>query len=210
MSIPSAISRGELLREFCARREPVTIIGDEETHWGSFLHFDVDLTLELLPGADPSFVTSSVHAVCFGQPPGSSVLLGTVKHYDENQGRLLLTSLSPITRLERRLSQRIPVPINCGLVARIVQGEEQWTPRPVDLSMSGLGIEFAPDATPKLAMGTSVNVTLRFGDHATELPARVAREDKGSYGLCFIPPIPHPLQRIYRLLERGAPNHTDR
>ncbi len=206
MSIPSAISRGELLREFCARREPVTIIGDEETHWGSFLHFDVDLTLELLPGADPSFVTASVHAVCFGQPPKSSVLLATVKHYDEDCRQLLLTSLSPITKLERRRFRRLPIPVNCGLVVRIDRGEQQWTPKPLDLSMGGMCVEFPPDPVTELEVGTSVDVKLRLGHHATELPATIARQHQNSYGLAFLLPIPQPLQQIYELLERGTPN----
>ncbi len=205
MSIPSAISRGKLLREYCASREPVTIIGDEETHWGSFLHFDVDLTLELLPGAEPSFVTSSVHAVCFGQPPKSSVLLATVKHYDESCRQLLLTSLSPVTKLERRRFCRLPVPVNCGLVVRVDRGELQWTPKPLDLSMGGVCVEFPPDRVTELEVGTSVVVKLRLGHHAAELPATIARQDESSCGLAFLPPIPQPLQQIYKLLERGIP-----
>ncbi len=203
MSLPSAISRAELLKECCASREPATIIGDEQTHWGSFLHFDVDLTLELLPGAEPSFVTSSVHAVCFGQPPKSSVLLATVKHYDEGCRQLLLTSLSPIRRLERRRFPRLLVPANCGLVVRIDRGEQQWRPKPLDLSMGGACVEFPLDQVTGLEVGTSLDVKLTLGHHAAELVAKVARQDNGSYGLAFLPPIPQPLQQIYKLLERG-------
>ncbi len=205
MSIPSATSRAKLLRECCASREPVTLIGDEKTHWGSFLHFDVDLTLELLPGSDPSFVVSSVHAVCFGKPPKSSVLLASVKHYDKGCRQLLLTSLSPITRLERRRFSRLPVPVNCGLVVRIGWREQQWTAKPLGLSMGGVGVEFPLDQVTELDVGTSVDVKLRLGPHAAELPAKVARQDKSSYGLAFLPPVPQPLQQIYKLLERGFP-----
>lgn len=205
MSIPSAISRAELLKACCESREAVTIIGDEETHWGSFLHFDVDLTLEVLPGPDPSFVTSSVHAVCFGQPPRSSVLLGAVKHYDEGCRQLLLTSLSPIRRLERRRFRRLPVPVNSGMVVRICRGGQQLTPRHLDLSIGGVCIELPKDRVTELEVGSSVDVKLRLGHHVAELPAKVARQHKGSLGLAFVEPTPQSLQRIYELLERGTP-----
>ena len=204
MPILHRTSTPELLKECCASRAPVTIIGDEDVHWGSFLHFDVNLTLELLPGGDPDFATSSIRAVCFGQPPGSSVLLATVKHYDEHQGHLLLTSLSPITRLERRRSRRIPVPVNCGLVVRLGREEQQWTPTPVDLSLSGLCVEFARDELAQPAVGSFVDVKLSLGDRALELQAQVVRQKKRSYGLCFLHPISQPLQQICELLERAT------
>lgn len=205
MPIPSTISGTELLSECCANRVPATIIGDEETHWGSFLHFDVDLTLELLPGADPSFVPSSVHAICFGEPPKSSVLLATVKHYDDRCRQLRLTSLSPITRLERRRFRRLPVPVNCGLIIRIDRGGQQWVPKPLGLSMGGMRVEFPIDRVTELEVGVSVDVKLELGHHAAELPAKVARQDKGSVGLAFLQPVPQSLQSIYELLERGTP-----
>ncbi len=205
MPIPSTFSGDELLRECCASRAPATIIGDEETYWGSFLHFDVDLILELLPGADLSFVPSSIHAVCFGEPPKPSILLAKVKHYDGGCRQLLLTSLSPITRFERRRFRRLQVPVNCGLIARINRGGRQWEPKPLSLSMGGVRVEFPIDQVTELAVDASVNVKLKLGHHVAELPAKVARRDRDSVGLAFLQPVPQSLQRIYELLERGTP-----
>jgi hypothetical protein len=203
--IPNTISGTELLRECCDNRAPATIIGDEETYWGSFLHFDADLVLELLPGASPTFAPSSVHAVCFGEPPKSSVLLAKVKQYDEGSRHLLLTSLSPVTRLERRRFRRLQVPANCGLDILIDRGGQQWTPKILSLSMGGVRIEFPADRAAELEVGASVDVRLKMGQHTVELPAKVARQDKGSVGLAFQPPIPPSLQNIYKLIELGTP-----
>jgi hypothetical protein len=205
MPIPNTFSGIELLRECCASRAPVTVVGDEETHWGSFLHFDVDLTLELLPGADSSFVLSSVYAVCFGKPPKSSVLLAKVKHYDGGSRHLLLTSLSPITRLERRSSHRLPVPVNSGLTVVIEGGGQKWVPKPMGMSMGGMSVKFPMDQATELEAGASVDIKLKLDHHTAELSAKVVRQDKGSVGLAFRQPVPQSLQRIYELLERGTP-----
>ena len=205
MPIQNTISGAELLRECCASQAPATIIGDEEIHWGNFLHFDVDLTLELLPGADPGFIPSSVYAICFGEPQKSSVFLAIVKRYDVGNRKLLLTSLSPITKLERRHSRRLQVPVNCGLIVRIDRGGQQWAPKPLDLSMGGVGVEFPIDQVPELEIGASVDVRLKLGHHAAELSAKVAHQDKGSVGLAFLQPVSQSLQRIYELLGRGTP-----
>lgn len=205
MPIPNAISGAELLKECCANRAPATIIGDEETYWGSFLRFDDDLILELLPGAEPSFVPSSIHAVCFGEPSKSSVLLAKVKRYDDACRQLLLTSLSPITKLERRRLRRLQVPANCGLVVRVDREGQQWAPKPLDLNMGGVRVEFPIDRVPELEVGAAVDVKLKMGHQAAELPAKVAHQDEDSVGLTFLQPVPQSLQRIYELLERGAP-----
>jgi hypothetical protein len=205
MPIPRTISGAKLLRECCVNRTPAAIIGDEKTYWGSFLHFDVDLLLELLPCADPSFVPSSVHAVCFGEPPKSFVLLATIKQYDAGSRQLLLTSLSPITKLERRRFDRLQVPVNCGLVIQIDRGGQQWAPKPLDLSMGGVRVQFPIDRVTELEVGAAVDVTLKLGHQAAELPAKVARQDKDSFGLEFLQPVPRSLQRIYELLGRGTP-----
>lgn len=205
MPIPNRNSGTELLRECCASRAPVTVVGDEETHWGNFIHFDVDLTLELLPGADSSFLPSSVYAVCFGKPPKSSVLLAKVKHYDGGSRQLLLTSLSPITGLERRSSHRLPVPVNSGLIVLIEGGGQKWEPKPLELSMGGMSVKFPTDRVTELEVGASVDVKLKLENHSAELSAKVARQDKNSVGLTFRKPVPQSLQRIYGLLERGTP-----
>jgi hypothetical protein len=146
-----------------------------------------------------------VHAVCFGEAPQSFVLLGTVKQYDGSSRKLLLTSLSPITRLERRSFGRLQVPVNCDMNVSINRGERQWTPKPLNLSMGGLRVEFPMDKMAQLEMGASVDVKIKLGNHTAELPAKVARQDKDSIGLAFMQPVPQSLQKIYQFLERGTP-----
>jgi hypothetical protein len=125
--------------------------------------------------------------------------------------RLVLEIPTKIVGIDARLAQRVPIKRNSGLRVRVTTRDgRSWAPRPIDLSLTGILIEFPAGKTPDLAVGSKIELELCLGSEVAELTGEVRRRIKHQYGLFFrkvfskrgISP-PLPLRRIVETLSPG-------
>ena len=118
----------------------------------------------------------------------------------------------PITgewQARHRRSVRVPVAgQRLHVVVRAVTGPS-WNPAGVNLSTTGILVEFPPDVAPReLELGAELKVALRFETLAVMLDAEVKRRDRNQYGIAFALVVdnevsfePDPLRMLVAALE---------
>ncbi len=101
--------------------------------------------------------------------------------------QLALRMPSELFGHEARRALRVPVDSSKGLSARVslVRREGTLHAIPLDLSLTGILLEFGPEEDPELQLGTMVEVGLRLGEDEVTLPAEVRRRAGHRYGLMF-------------------------
>jgi hypothetical protein len=87
---------------------------------------------------------------------------------------------------ERRSAFRVPIFGDSAPVVQI-RGNDQasWTPQPVDISLTGILVDFSKGEVPDLPIDTSVQVQLRLNEVEVELLGQVRRRDGARYGIFF-------------------------
>ena len=98
--------------------------------------------------------------------------------------------------------QRLQVVVKAGTGS-------SWNPAAINLSTTGILVEFPPDLAPReLECGAELRVALRFETHAVMLDAEVKRRDGRQYGIAFCPTVdneasfkPDPLRMMVAALE---------
>jgi len=135
------------------------------------------LVLDLLGDTkgQPRFLTSCVVSYYVGSC--STVFITRVESFilgvDEQPSKLTVKMPGAITLAETRQSVRVPVVegVDLDVVAR--QQDKTWRPRPLDISLSGIRLEFADD--PGLAIGARLLVELALEEQRASLQAEVRR-----------------------------------
>ena len=218
--MPGAILEKDVLEECCANRLPVTVLEPHGLHRGRFAALNRDVTIDLsslrwkvgLSTAVqpwPGFIPSSVCTAFFGHQTGSAAFLGSVKSYDHSRRRLVLEPLTTLVKVEARRAWRIPLHKGAGLLVHLSREGKGYSPRAVNISLTGILVEFPRDEVPDLDVGTLLDLELRLQDRSVELRTEVRRRDKDCYGLFFTDSVgegrvtvPEPLNQIVNSLEK--------
>jgi hypothetical protein len=99
---------------------------------------------------------------------------------------LSLKITTKIFGVEARMSYRIPIETGSVLILRLfTQDGATLHPRPVDVSLTGILIEFGKIDDPDLALSSVVGLEMQLADQTANLKAVVKRRDGHRYGLFF-------------------------
>jgi len=85
-----------------------------------------------------------------------------------------------------RRSVRVPLTGQRLEVDLKAAGGFYWVPAGINLSTTGILVEFSPGSTPDLDNGTRLEVSIRFETHRVRLAAEVKRRDGCQYGVVFV------------------------
>jgi hypothetical protein len=172
------------------------------------------LTFDMLPDRTDSFPEASLCSVAFVYGDFSYVFLASVLGFHERPApepsQLDLETPLQIAACKKRIRYRVPVFKDSGLeVHAIVEGGLLVRARALNLSLTGVLIEFAEVTDPHLPVGAGLHVTLGLGDQELGLAGEVVHTHGHQYGISFrdaggtlIPDPPEPLRKIVRMLER--------
>jgi hypothetical protein len=107
-------------------------------------------------------------------------------------GRLLSVGLpGQMAALDVGSARRIPVGVGVTLSIEIgTYDRRTWAPEAVDLSASGILLDFSPDKPPRLPVGALVEIALEFESIRAELTAAVRRREGARLALSFVRPVP--------------------
>jgi len=206
----------EALRECCAYRAPIVMI---DTGAGRVYHARLAAVTEeciTVEVADPSEAPPEktnccVSFACRGE--SRAFFVRVLRHVQQPPPGLLRVNLeisSGPMGLEARMAFRVPVGTRQGVAVRLTLGDDTvLAPRPVDLSLTGILVEFEPHEDPHLAPGTRVEIELRLDLDSVRLNAEVVHRTMSRYGLYFpdvvhrggISP-PEALMRIVEILDK--------
>jgi hypothetical protein len=119
-----------------------------------------------------------------------------------------LRSIDP-DMAERRTGLRVPLLPSSGLSVSVTFGRQMCLVNPLNISLSGILIEFLDDQVYEMSIGAHVEITLQLGDKTADLSGVVRRCDGKRYGIFFLDSIRHheldppdSLQVIYTTIER--------
>lgn len=126
--------------------------------------------------------------------------------------QLLLRLPENLTRTEARTSSRIPLHRETGLEILLSHDGQHWRPRPLDISLGGILVEFPPDLEVPMSEFDAVRVDILLGDFTTSLEALVQRRQGRAFALYFVDAlrelrqglarVPRVLQPIIESVER--------
>lgn len=146
---------------------------------------------ELLdPPETAYFRPLSLSVVSFNSGRRHCIFLSSVIHFKEDEefriGQLLLRIPSDIIAAESRIAFRVPLGRDTELRVRVVdENGKTWNPKPLDISMTGIMIEFPADDVPSFQTDDWLQVELRMNDHVERLKGFVRRCEGRGYGLIF-------------------------
>jgi len=207
----------EALRECSAYRAPVVILNAEASsvcHGRLTSMTENSVTLEVAGEVKPPPRISHC-CVSFSFRGRSRAFFSRLLEFQQSTppqpSHFLLEFPQELVSIEARISCRIPVARRHGLAIQVTVEEKMVLhPTPVDLSLTGILIEFSDAEDPDLPKGAKLRVSLQLGPDAVDLKAEVARRSRRQYGLFFpevvtehglIPPAP--LTRIVETIERS-------
>ncbi len=193
LSKPSEIR--EVLREAAHRRLPILLM---EPDAQVFMRGNVEsasrelLTVALPRGSnEKAFRPLGCCGATFNSARGSFFFLQSVAAvYEENvrlgSPKIVLHVPEQLGWVQRRFSFRVPVFPSSGLeVVMTLEGDKPVSPMPIDVSMSGILVEFRASDDPDLALEHELPVTVRRGNDVAALRGIVRRRMGHRYGLYF-------------------------
>ena len=210
---PDTIS---ILRGCCSYRAPAIILDPElDLIWQarfesvsqeSFTLFLLEKTSNSLK-ASRYFISFAYNGLC------CAFFTGILEYQSDPHSpvsSLTLQLPSKIIGMERRMSHRISIGKKVVPLVYLYTTEGQTLhPKPKNLSLTGIMVEFDSVEDPDLLPPAEVGLELRLGDHAVQLKSLINRRDGHSYFLSFPEVIskdgvnaPQPLQKIVESLER--------
>lgn len=210
----------QLLWELCDGEREALILGPAAGRlWKArFSELLDDAVILVLPrGEEVAPIGPATHlCVTFSFESRAGVFLASVFEVrrpspEVPSNRLVVGIPEQVLLAGRRLSFRVPIPSRRGLelVLRRADGTE-LRPEPLDISLTGMGVQFELAEDPELVVGEQLDASLRLFETVAELPVVVRRSrDRGRYGLYFedvrlgpdIDP-PEEIRAIFKALER--------
>lgn len=182
VSEPAAILR------MCAReRVAVTVqLGHTDCHGHvtRWLPDGIDIELDApLPDGGP--VVRGWCGVLFHHAGRACMLMGALG--PSESPRHLRVAPPFAMQIQRRANPRVSVAPDHGMAVRVGCGDVWWHPRPLDLSRTGIGMDFYGTSMPDWNVGKLVWVDLVHRMDVVSLKALVVRRDGSQYGLAFVP-----------------------
>lgn len=170
------------------------------------------VTLHLLEEVSHSFETSSLF-VSFSHSDKFYAFIARVLEYQNNPPQpssyLILQLPSQIIGMERRMSYRVAIGEKVVPLVRLSTGESRiLLPKPKDLSLTGILVEFDEVEDPDLLPQAELWLELILDDDAVLLKSVIKRREGHRYSL-FFPEVltkhgvyaPPPLRKIVKSLE---------
>ena len=145
---------------------------------------DSGLRVEVFEQSDLAFQPMNVCSVAFFANHRAMSFLSWLLDAGE-----VLTFQAPaqLSVLEARKSPRLSIADNVELSAEVRRRNGAVSrPRVLDLSETGMLVEFPRDARLELTLGEELAVALAFADHLTQLNAEVRRREGRQFGLFFV------------------------
>ena len=149
------------------------------------------ILFELLdPPETAYFRPLSLCVVSFNSGSRHCIFLSSVIHFKQDEefriGQLLLRIPSDIMAAESRIAFRVPLGSDTELRVRVVdENGRTWAPQPIDISMTGIQIEFPANDVPGFQTDDRLQVELQMNDHVEQLEGFVRRCEGRGYGLIF-------------------------
>lgn len=119
-----------------------------------------------------------------------------------------LRSLNPDTN-ERRMAFRVAIPSLTDLTVKVAFKGKTWSVKPVDLSLTGILIEFPKTEVVEMPLDAEIGVELQLGEKIATLRGIVRRRNRNQYGILLANSLrngdlrpPESLVQIYKELER--------
>jgi hypothetical protein len=119
-----------------------------------------------------------------------------------------LCSVKPDEK-DLRMGFRVPLSISSGLSASITFGDKTCSVRPLNLSLSGILVEFSEGEVYEVPIDTQIKITFQLQDTTAVLNGVVRRRSGNQYGIFFPDSVlgneldpPDSLQTIYTKLEK--------
>lgn len=150
--------------------------------------------------------------VTFGYKSRPRLFISVIREYGLDDGRTVIEVPAPrrVTTAEVRGALRVPTLDGKLAVELMVEGDELYRPRPRNLSVTGMLVEFDDSSDPGLYPFDKVAIALRLGEERIALRGIVRRcepvEGGKIYGLLFPETtggdIPEALRRIVDQIER--------
>lgn len=208
---PGAIS---VLHECCSKKTPAIILDPEsDLFWHARFESlsEESFTLCLLQKTNNSlkaprfFITFAHRGFC-------CAFFAKVLEYRSDpslsSSSLILQLPSKITNTERRMFKRIPIgKMVVPLVRVSIEENRILHPKPTNLSLTGIMVEFDAAEDPDLLPPAEFELELRLGDHAVRLKSVIKHRDGRRYSLLFPEVVtkdgidaPQPLRKIVDIL----------
>ncbi len=148
------------------------------------------ITFDLVSSTDASFKASTMCAVTSFLGKSVCSFLTTVRKHSQGEGdqpsQLILDLPSNMAVIDLRGAVRIPIVKDSGLEVQMVLDEYSTeTPTALDLSQTGMLVEFPADRCPDLSEGDLVRVGIALHESTAEYMVEVRHRTGGKYGLMF-------------------------
>jgi hypothetical protein len=172
------------------------------------------IVLDAFSSEGASYPTGSLCSVAFLSGDCSRVFLASVLGSRERPApepfQLELETPTQIAACKGRIRYRVPVPKDSGLQVHVAaEGRTLPEARALNLSPTGILIEFAQAGDPHLPVGAALQVMLELGGARLELAGEVVRAHGQDYGISFrdvgaaeSSDPPEQLRKMVRILER--------
>jgi hypothetical protein len=208
-----------ILRECCSHHAPAIILAirDAKVYWRAELASvsGDSLTLRLLHEPARVPVRGTECCFSFNNQNDTHAIFGEVLDYSQKSppeySELVVKLRSGIMGSEARLAYRVSIALGSPLTVSLTTEDGcQWKPRAMDLSLSGISIEFGDQAIyPKYPVGSEVDLEIELPPDSVKLKGEVRRRSGPSYGI-FFPGVvashgyspPPELKKIVSALER--------
>jgi len=207
----------ELLRDCCSCGAPAIILSPE---MGAVCHARFtavspeSVTLDLSEGTN-LLPEGTRCCISFSHGGSSCAYFATVLEYQHvpppEPSHLILEITAKVIGTEARTAYRVPIGKKPAPCARLsTQDGQILLPIPIDISLTGILVEFATAEDPDLTPSEEVDLELHLGDDTVHLRAEVRRRDGHRYGLFFPETVtkcgvqaPQSLRNIVENLERA-------
>jgi hypothetical protein len=205
-----------ILHDCCTYRAPAIILNPESDLIcnARFSSISPDaITLHLLEEAS-HFLKASRFFISFSHNGNCCAFFATVLEY-QTASHLSPPSVtfqlsSKIIGLEKRMSYRVAIGNKVVPLVRLFTPIGRiLLPKPIDLSLTGIMVEFDEREDPELLPTVELNIELSLDTHVVQLKSVVKRRDGHRYGLYFPEVVsnhdvnaPDSLRKIIESLER--------
>jgi hypothetical protein len=217
-SLPlESIGVPEILRECAAHRSPALVVNLESKGVSNAefrAYSEEAVILNMFFDKSDFYPVASLCSVHFVQGDFSYVFLARVLGFYTRPSpepcQLELDAPLQIAASKGHIRHRVPVYRDSGLKVQVITESQQLIDaQALNLSLTGILIEFAEGADPHLSAGASLHVALGLGDYILSLAGEVVRTHCHQCGIFFRDPgdagmadAPEPLRKIVRMLER--------